>query len=104
MLADWVITPAQADNAARSVRQCAPAETRYSSDNRLAAMRYPVSKRQCNPYFFRFEEGSWRLDLTMMQKAIRFGRNNQWHFVPSARHDYGFAFTDWRFDSNGYPR
>ena len=103
MLADWVVTPAQADNAARSIRQCGDAETLTSADGRLAVMRYPVDKRQCNPYFFRLEEDGWRLDLTMMQRAIRFGRSNQWHLVPGVTHPYDFAFTDWQFDRNGYP-
>jgi uncharacterized protein len=103
MLADWVVTPAQADNAARSIRQCGDAETLTSEDGRLAVMRYPVDRRQCNPYFFRLEEGRWRLDLTMMQRAIRFGRSNQWHLEPGIDTPYDFAFTDWRFDSNGYP-
>ena len=103
MLANRVVTPAQADNAARSVRQCGDAETVTSADGRLAVMRYRVDKRQCNPYFFRLEEGRWRLDLTMMQRAIRFGRSNQWHFEPGISHPYDFAFTDWQFDRNGYP-
>jgi uncharacterized protein len=103
MLADWVVTPAQADNAARSIRQCGDADTVTSADGRLAVMRYPVDKRKCNPYFFRLEEGRWRLDLTMMQRAIRFGRSNQWHFEPGISHPYDFAFTDWQFDRNGYP-
>ena len=103
MLANRVVTPAQADNAARSIRQCGDAETVTSTDGRLAVMRYPVEKRQCNPYFFRLEDNSWRLDLTMMQRAIRFGRSNQWHLQPGISHPYEFAFTDWQFDSNGYP-
>ena len=103
MLADWVVTPAQADNAARSIRQCGEAETVTSADGQLAVMRYPVDKRQCNPYFFRLEEDRWRLDLTMMQRAIRFGRSNQWHLERGVEHPYDFAFTDWQFDRNGYP-
>ncbi|MDX1345932.1 MAG: TPM domain-containing protein [Sedimenticolaceae bacterium] len=103
MLANRVVTPAQADNAARSIRQCGDAETLTSADGELAVMRYPVDKRRCNPYFFRLEENRWRLDLTMMQRAIRFGRSNQWHLEPGISHPYDFAFTDWQFDSNGYP-
>ena len=103
MLADWVVTPAQADNAARSIRQCGDAETLTSESGRLAVMRYPVAKRQCNPYFFRLEEDRWQLDLATMQRAIRFGRSNQWHFQPGMDHPYNFAFSDWRFDLNGYP-
>ena len=103
MLANWVVTAAQADNAVRSIRQCGNAETLISDDGHLAVMRYPVAERQCNPYFFRHENGRWRLDLTMMQRAIRFGRGNQWHFQPGTDHPYAFAFSDREFDSNGYP-
>ena len=44
------------------------------------------------------------LDLTMMQRAIRFGRDNSWHFAPTADHAYTYAFRDWRLDASGYPR
>ena len=103
LLADWVVTPAQADNAARSIRQCGNAVTLTSENGQFAVMRYPVEKRQCNPYFFRLDVDRWQLDLATMQRAIRFGRSNQWHFQPGMDHPYNFGFTDWRFDNNGYP-
>jgi hypothetical protein len=43
------------------------------------------------------------LDLTMMQRAIRFGRANARHFDLAANNPYRFAFADWRFDANGFP-
>jgi uncharacterized protein len=104
MLRDWVVTPAQMTNVARTYRQCTPERTRTDETGRLAVIRYPARQRACAPWFFRRAEGGWALDLTMMQKAIRFGRTNAWHFDPAADHPYRFAFADWRFDANGFPR
>jgi len=48
--------------------------------------------------------GHWRLDLTMMQSAIRFGCSNAWRFPDGPPADYAFAFNDWAFDGNGFPK
>jgi uncharacterized protein len=69
----------------------------------LAVVRYPPEERKCSPWFLVEEGGKWRLDLTMMQKAIRFGRSNAWHFDPRVDHAYRFAFEDWHFDPQGFP-
>lgn len=103
MLADWVTTTAQADNLVRIYRDCQPQPVRIDPQQRYAVVRYPVEQRQCAPWFLRYEQGQWRLDLTMMQKAIRFGRSNGWHFDLNTDHPFRFAFSDWRFDRNGYP-
>ncbi len=103
MMGGWVVTPAQMDNVVRTYRECGAAAMRKSGDGERAVIRYPVENRQCSPWFFVRENGAWRLDLTMMQQAIRFGRGNQWRFVQPETHDYGFAFTDWRRDRNGFP-
>lgn len=103
MLANWVVTPAQMDNVVRSYRECKPATTRFGPDGRLAVIRYPVSQRLCSPWFLSKSGSKWQLDLTMMQRAIRFGRNNQWRFAQPEQHEYGFAFEDWRRDRNGFP-
>ena len=60
--------------------------------------------RACQPFFFEKSPAGWQLDLTMMQQAIRFGRSNAWRFDMSVRHPYQFAFEDWRFDRNGFPK
>ena len=44
-----------------------------------------------------------QLDLIAMQQAIGFGRRNEWHLAPGADQRYSFAFSDWRFDANGFP-
>ncbi|MCU0812193.1 MAG: TPM domain-containing protein [Thiobacillaceae bacterium] len=103
MLKGWVMTAAQADNQAKSLQQCDPVGVQFSDDMELAVIRYPIRERTCNPWFMVFEDGAWRLDLTMMQKAIRFGRSNAWHFASGVRHPYQFAFADWEFDQNGFP-
>jgi uncharacterized protein len=103
MLKDWVMTAAQADNQAKSLKQCNPLGVKFSDDRELAVIRYPIRERSCNPWFMVFEDGAWRLDLTMMQRAIRFGRTNAWHFASGVRHPYQFAFADWEFDENGFP-
>ncbi len=103
MLRNWVMTPAQMTNVARTYRNCAAERARTDPTEHLAVIRYPVSQRQCAPWFFRRGETGWALDLTMMQIAIRFGRSNAWRFDLAASHPYGFAFADWGFDRNGFP-
>ena len=104
MLKKWTVTPAQMDNEARSIKRCGAGEMRAGDSH--AVIRYTPGQRQCSPYFFVFEDGAWRLELTMMQKAIRFNHRNEWHFDknwPPAQEPYGFAFRDWRFDRSGFP-
>ncbi len=103
MLRSWVMTPAQMTNVARTYRSCTPERARTDDSGDLAVIRYPISQRQCPPWFFRRGESGWALDLTMMQSAIRFGRSNAWRFDLAASHSYEFAFADWRFDRNGFP-
>jgi uncharacterized protein len=103
MLAGWVMTRAQMDNVVRTYRGCGTATERRDSADALAVVRYPIANRQCAPWFFRRSGDDWQLDLTMMQTAIRFGRDNSWRLLPGAPHPYGFAFEDWRFDGNGFP-
>jgi uncharacterized protein len=103
LLRTWVMTPAQMDNVTRTYRSCHAEPARFAADGELAVIRYPVRERECAPWFFRRTEGGWALDLTMMQRAIRFGRTNAWHFAPEIEHPYRFAFSDWRFDPRGFP-
>ena len=103
MLKTWKVTPSQMDNMVRTYNSCNPDETKYDSTDLLAVIHYPVNQKQCSPWFFQKVGDIWKLDLTMMQKAVRFDNKNQWHFVPGVTHHYGFAFSDWTFDSAGYP-
>jgi len=103
MLRGWTVTPAQMDNVVKTYRACSPEPARVGPDGARAVIRYPVAQRACAPFFFEQIGGAWALDLTMMQRAIRFGRTNAWHFDPSVDHPYRFAFADWHFDANGFP-
>jgi uncharacterized protein len=103
MLKDWVMTPAQMDNVVRTYRSCTPESARLSPDRLHAVIRYAPSQRQCSPWFFALEQGTWKLDFTLMQNAIRFGRDNSWRFANGVPGDYEFAFNDWTFDRNGFP-
>jgi uncharacterized protein len=101
MLQNWVVTPAQMDNVARTYRGCTVDGVRASGD--AAVVRYRVEQRQCAPYFLRREGAAWKLDFTQMSSAIRFNHENQWRFQTPLASDYAFAFSDWRIDRNGFP-
>tara|TARA_R110002124_G_scaffold129483_1_gene290913 strand:- start:212186 stop:213229 length:1044 start_codon:yes stop_codon:yes gene_type:complete len=104
MMSKWTVTAAQMDNEARNIKQCLPGRTFINGD--FAVIRFAITNRQCVPYFFHTQNGRWALDLTMMQKAIRFNHENAWHFdeaYPYLNGPYSFAFADLIFDRNGYP-
>lgn len=98
----WVVTAGQMDMLSRTYEKCASGNKDHVIGPTHAVVRYYAADRSCSPFFLVKENGEWKLDLTMMQKAIRFNHLNQWHFDMSVRHDYEFAFTDWSFDKNGY--
>lgn len=104
MLQNWVMTPAQMDSLVSAYRDCQAEPAIYDAAQRLAVLRYPPKARACAPFFFEREGQRWLLDLTMMQRAIRFGRSNAWRFERSINHPYEFAFADWRFDAKGFPQ
>lgn len=104
LLEDWVITPAQMDNVVNTYRRCHAENAQIDSSGGYAVIRYPIRERQCSPWFFENLDGTWALDLTMMQRAIRFGRDNSWHFEHGVEHPYEYAFADWAFDGYGFPR
>ena len=104
MLVKWTLTPAQMDNEARILKRCQPGTPAIA--DRYAVIRFSAKERQCPPYFFKSEHGAWKLDLTIMQKAIRFNYRNQWHFdlnYDPLSEPYGFAFAGWRLDKHGFP-
>ena len=103
MLKDWVMTPAQMDNVLSTYRGCAPEPARLSPDGLHAVIRYAPAERQCSPWFLALEEAAWKLDFTVMQQSIRFGRDNSWRFANGVPEEYRFAFADWTFDRNGFP-
>lgn len=104
MMRHWTVTPAQQKNGAKGIEFCSQFASQLflSKNGELAVIRYPTKERQCNPWFLQKEGGRWRLDLMSMQQVIGFNQKNQYHFR-NHNHAYGFAFTDLRFDQNGYP-
>jgi uncharacterized membrane protein YgcG len=90
---ELIVTRAQMDNVARAFRDCG-----------AAATHFPPRLAHCAPYFFERVEGGWALDFVTMQHAIRFGRSNAWRLAERFDHPYVFAFEDWTFDANGFPR
>jgi len=103
MLRGWTVTPAQMDMLVKTYRRCTAEPVKIGPNGSFAVIRYPVRQRACAPFFFHKSGGGWALDLTMMQRAIRFGRTNAWHFDVAVDHPYRFAFADWRFDAHGFP-
>jgi len=103
MLKSWVMTPAQMDNVVRSYRGCTAEPAKLGPGGQHAVIRYGPAERQCSPWFFAREGGTWKLDFTVMQEAIRFGRDNSWRFANGVPGRYDFAFADWAFDGNGFP-
>ena len=90
--------------AAFAIEECLPGQS--AALDKFAVIRFDVTRRDCAPFFFAYEEDGWRLDLYAMQSNITFNNKNEWHFsfVPQLLNGpYGFAFQGWRFDQYGYP-
>jgi uncharacterized protein len=102
LLREWLVTPAQMDQIARTYARCSQGSLLLNSSGERAVIRYPISQRQCAPWFLANSGEGWQLDLTM-QQVIRFGRSNAWRFDLSRSHPYEFAFDDWELDRNGFP-
>jgi uncharacterized protein len=104
MLERRTVTPGQMSNEAKNLKSCLPGKLAVA--DAFAVIRFPAQARNCPPYFLRSEDGAGKLDLTMMQTAIRFNHRNFWHFdvqYNPVAEPYGFAFTDWIFDQYGFP-
>jgi uncharacterized protein len=101
-LSKWLVTDAQQHNELKGIsRHLSSAEERISGN--LAVVRFPISVRTEAPYFFRKSPDGWQLDLSSMNRLIRFNHLNQWHFTESD-HEFMFAFSENRTDANGYIR
>jgi uncharacterized protein len=97
------MTPAQMDNVLSTYRGCSPEPARLSPDRHHSVIRYAPAERTCSPWFLALEGGTWKLDFTVKQQSIRFGRDNSWRFADGVPEDYAFAFADWSFDRKGFP-
>jgi hypothetical protein len=99
-LSRWVVTDAQQDNELSHL-EGAVIDRVIIAGNR-AVIRFPVEQRTLPPYFLENIGNGWAFDFAAMSGLIRMNHQNMWHFV-SQNHSYMFGFTDWRFDTNGYP-
>lgn len=53
------------------------------------------------PWFFHMTREGWQLDGSMYPDVIGYNHKNQWRFL-RRDHAYMFAFSDFRFDMNGF--
>jgi uncharacterized protein len=105
------VTEINQNNEIRFLTPCMDSKkTKYASDGVHAVVHNdPVNQRECSPYFFKKEQGVWKLDIATMAKILRFNTTMQWHFDKKERLKgeakyYAFAFDGYGLDKNGYPR
>ncbi len=96
----WLVTDGQQDNELRSLQHAVPEKIVISGE--YAVIRYPAEQRTQTPYFLRKGAGGWMLDFWTMSQVLQMNHKNHYHFK-YFDHPYHFAFSDWRFDQNGFP-
>ena len=109
--AKWVVTEINQDHEVENISKCLNLhKVLFSNDENhavLASLPYDKN-RTCSPYFFKKEEGNWKLDIASMAQMIRFNASMEMHFDKEKRLQaegkyYAFAFDGYGFDKNGYP-
>ena len=92
MLSAHVVTRGQMDNIVRTYRDCPAAQV--SRQGGFAVVEHPGDSGRCAPWFLaRGPDGLWRLDLLVMQRAVRFDTRNRWRVAaPEHLGDFAFAF------------
>ena len=109
--AKWTVTDINQDHEVENIAKCLNLhEVLYSGDVSHAVLAVtPYDKhRTCSPYFFKKEQGKWKLDIASMAQMLRFNSSMQMHFDKEKRLEdegmyYAFAFDGYGFDKNGYP-
>lgn len=71
------------------------------SGDRAAAVFLDDPNHTLAPWFFHRTEVGWQLDGGMYPDVIGYNDKNQWRFR-RLDHPYMFAFSDFRFDRNGF--
>jgi len=107
----WTVTDINQNHEVHNIAPCkAHYETLYDvSDEHAVLAACPYDNyRTCSPYFFKKEEGKWKLDIATMAQTLRFNAQMQFHFDMEKRLQgeamyYAFAFDGYGFDGNGYP-
>ena len=109
--AKWTVTDINQDNEVHNIAPCKPLyKTLYDAKKTHAVLAVlPYDKhRTCSPYFFKKEEGKWKLDIATMAQVLRFNAQMAFHFDKEKRLQkegkyYAFAFDGYTFDTHGYP-
>ena len=104
------VTKINQDNEIRFLTPCMDSkDVKYAADGMHAVLlNNPVKQRKCSPYFFKKEQGSWKLDIATMAQILRFNTTMQWHFNMKERLKgeakyYAFAFDGYGIDRNAFP-
>ncbi len=109
--AKWTVTDINQDHEVHNIAPCkAHYETLYDTKNQhavLAALPYDKYRKYA-PYFFKKEQGKWKLDIATMAQVLRFNAQMAFHFDIDKRLQkegkyYAYAFDGYYFDGNGYP-
>lgn len=100
-LKTWLVTDAQQKSELDTLQKLQDQAQRFENGDR-AVLRFPLANRMVPPYFFRWDEDGWKIDLVSLSKSVRFNHLNQWRFS-DLNHPYMFAFDDVRFDQHGFP-
>jgi len=109
--AKWTVTDINQDHEVENISKCLNLhETLYDmyDTHAVLAVRPYDKHRTCSPYFFKKEQGKWKLDIATMAQTLRFNQPMQWHFDMQKRLQgegiyYAYAFDGYTFDDNGYP-
>ena len=107
----WTVTEINQDHEVHNLAPCLDRqEILYDSDRTHAVLAVrPYDKyRKCSPYFFKKEDGRWKLDIASMAQMLRFNKDMLWHFDTKKRLKgegiyYAFAFDGYWLDRHGYP-
>jgi uncharacterized protein len=106
----WTVTTINQDHEVYNLAACTERmQTLYGDDGAHAVLAVlPYDKnRKCAPYFFKKEQGKWKLDIATMAKILRFNANMQFHFDIQKRLQgeaiyYAYAFDGYTLGQNGY--
>ena len=109
--AKWTVTEINQDHEVHNLAPCTEKmEELYDSSRTHAvlAVKPYEENRKCSPYFFKKEQGRWKLDIATMAQILRFNQNMQFHFDKEKRLEgeaiyYAYAFDGIGLDKNGYP-
>jgi len=107
----WTVTTVNQDHEVHNLAPCTERmQTLYSAGGVHAVLAVlPYDKnRKCAPYFFKKEQGKWKLDIATMAQILRFNADMMFHFDIQKRLEgeamyYAYAFDGYTLDRNGYP-